>query len=78
MLSNQSGHIIFISSSQGICTDPLYSAFGASQHALLCFANSLRDELYGRNIKVSTICLPKTTPSSFETWNQNLSMLEKK
>ncbi|XP_077297172.1 dehydrogenase/reductase SDR family protein 7-like isoform X2 [Arctopsyche grandis] len=59
MLSNISGHIVFVSSSQGICTDPLYSSFGASQHALLIFANTLREEIQETNIKVTTICIPK-------------------
>ncbi|CAG9768296.1 unnamed protein product [Ceutorhynchus assimilis] len=55
MLKKKSGHIVFISSIQGLVALPDRSAYSASKHALQAFGDSLRAEVASDNISVSTI-----------------------
>lgn len=49
------GHIVSISSVQGRFAVPYRSAYAASKHALQTFYDSLRAELFGKNIAVTVI-----------------------
>ncbi|NBI28832.1 SDR family NAD(P)-dependent oxidoreductase [Chengkuizengella sp. YPA3-1-1] len=63
MLERQSGHIINVASMAGKVGSAKTSAYAASKHAVLGFTNSLRQELFGTNIIVSTLnCGPINTP----------------
>lgn len=56
MLKQKSGHIVFVNSLQGKVGLPRRSAYAASKHALLGFADSLRAEVHKDNIHVTTVC----------------------
>ncbi|MGQ9610878.1 MAG: SDR family oxidoreductase [bacterium] len=56
MVNQKSGHIIFISSDAGKFTFPGGSAYNVSKHGVQEFANTLRKELDGQGIKITTIC----------------------
>lgn len=55
MVSRKQGHIVFISSIQGLIAIPERSAYAASKHALQAFSDSLRAEVTKSNILVTTI-----------------------
>ncbi|KAL1491143.1 hypothetical protein ABEB36_011785 [Hypothenemus hampei] len=55
MLKQKQGHIIFISSVQGLVALPERSAYSASKHALQAFADSLRAEVAQYNIPVTIV-----------------------
>ncbi|KAM3963472.1 dehydrogenase/reductase SDR family protein 7-like [Aphomia sociella] len=55
MIERRSGHIVFISSVQGLIAIPDRSAYGASKHAIQAFGDSLRAEMFQYNINVSVI-----------------------
>lgn len=55
MVERKSGHIIFISSVQGLIAIPDRSAYAASKHAMQAFGDSLRAEMHQHNIKVSVV-----------------------
>ncbi|CAH2086474.1 unnamed protein product [Euphydryas editha] len=55
MVERKSGHIVFISSVQGLIAIPDRSAYAASKHALQAFGDSLRAEMYQHNINVSVV-----------------------
>ncbi|MCD6347898.1 MAG: SDR family oxidoreductase [Bacteroidales bacterium] len=56
MIKQNSGHFIITSSVMGCFSTPMRSAYAASKHALHGFYNSLREEVYDKNIKVTIIC----------------------
>lgn len=56
MIKQHSGHIVVISSVMGKFGTQLRSAYAASKHALHGFFDSLRNEVYRDNIKVTIIC----------------------
>jgi dehydrogenase/reductase SDR family protein 7B len=56
MLSRDSGHLVVISSVQGLIGLPARTAYSASKHALHGFFDGLRAELASRNVAVSLIC----------------------
>lgn len=56
MLKQGSGHIVTVSSVTGIYGTPYRSAYAASKHALHGFFDSLRAELYDKNIVVTLVC----------------------
>lgn len=56
MISNKSGHIIVTSSVTGKFGTPLRSAYAAPKHALHGFFDTLREELWDYNIKVTILC----------------------
>lgn len=55
MIKKGEGHIVFISSVQGLIAIPERSAYSASKHALQAFADSLRAEVAGSNVQVSVV-----------------------
>ena len=56
MIERKSGHIVVISSVMGKFGTQLRSGYSASKHALQGFFDSLRNEVYKDNIKVTIIC----------------------
>lgn len=55
-IGKESGQIVVISSIMGKLGTPLRSAYAASKHALHGFFDSLRAELFNKNIDVTIIC----------------------
>lgn len=55
MVENKSGHIVFVSSVQGLIALPDRSAYAASKHAMQAFGDSLRSEMCQHNINVSVV-----------------------
>ncbi|CAK1581912.1 unnamed protein product [Parnassius mnemosyne] len=55
MVERKCGHIVFVSSVQGLIGLPDRSAYAASKHAMQAFADSLRAEMKQHNIDVSVI-----------------------
>ena len=55
-IKNEKGQIVVISSIMGKLGTPLRSAYAGSKHALHGFFDSLRAELYNKNIAVTLIC----------------------
>ncbi|XP_046964952.1 dehydrogenase/reductase SDR family protein 7-like [Vanessa cardui] len=55
MVERKSGHIVFISSVQGLIAIPDRSAYAASKHALQAFGDCLRSEMHQHNIDVSVV-----------------------
>lgn len=55
MMSQRSGHIVQISSVQGLVGLPERSAYAASKHALQAFSDSLRAEVAEFNINVTVV-----------------------
>jgi dehydrogenase/reductase SDR family protein 7B len=56
MLAQKSGHIVNMSSVAGYVATPMRSAYSASKHALRAWSDSLRAEVSGRGLSVTTIC----------------------
>uniref|UniRef100_V5G4R5 Dehydrogenase/reductase SDR family-like protein n=1 Tax=Anoplophora glabripennis TaxID=217634 RepID=V5G4R5_ANOGL len=55
MIKRRQGHIVFISSVQGLVALPERSAYSASKHALQAFSDSLRAEVACNNIFVTVV-----------------------
>ncbi|XP_014358468.2 dehydrogenase/reductase SDR family protein 7-like isoform X1 [Papilio machaon] len=55
MVERKRGHIVFISSVQGLIGLPERSAYAGSKHAMQAYADSLRAEMKQHNINVSVI-----------------------
>ncbi|ERL86945.1 dehydrogenase/reductase SDR family protein 7-like [Dendroctonus ponderosae] len=55
MLKKKRGHIVFISSVQGLVALPDRSSYSASKHALQAFGDSLRAEVASENIHVTIV-----------------------
>lgn len=55
MIKRKEGHIVFMSSVQGLIALPERSAYSASKHALQAFADSLRAEVAQYNLYVSVV-----------------------
>ena len=55
MIKQKMGHIVAISSIQGLIALPFRSAYAASKHALQAFCDSMRSELAQHNIEVSVV-----------------------
>lgn len=56
MMERRSGHIVVTSSVMGKFGTQMRSAYSASKHALHGWFDSLRQEVYGSNIKVTLVC----------------------
>lgn len=56
MMERQTGHIIVTSSVMGKFSTRMRSTYSASKHALHGWFNSLRQEVYGSNVKVTLAC----------------------
>lgn len=67
MMKRQSGHIIYIASQAGKLATPKSSAYSATKHAILGYANSLRMELEGSGIQVSVVNPGPVRTSFFST-----------
>lgn len=55
MVSRRSGHIINIASQAGKMATPKSSVYSATKHAVLGFTNSLRMEMHGRHVFVTSV-----------------------
>lgn len=55
MVNRKQGHIVFMSSVQGLIAIPNRAAYAASKHALQAFGDSLRAEISQHNIRVSVV-----------------------
>ena len=64
MTSQRRGHIVNVSSVAGHISPPNMGMYAASKHALAAISNSLRVELSGKGVGVSTI-YPGLTETSF-------------
>ncbi len=69
MCSQQSGHIVMVSSIDGLLSHPLLSAYSASKHALEGWSESLRIETHSLGIRVSLV-----EPGAYDTdiWERNV------
>ncbi len=56
MLEIEQGHIVVVTSLVGKFGSPFRSSYAASKHALHGFFDSLRAEIYSRNIKITLVC----------------------
>ncbi|XP_033105349.1 dehydrogenase/reductase SDR family member 7-like [Anneissia japonica] len=56
MLARKSGQIVNISSTAGKFGVPLSTSYSATKHAIQGFFNSLRPEVYHRNVTVTNVC----------------------
>ncbi|PQA93189.1 short chain dehydrogenase [Chryseobacterium shigense] len=56
MIRNGGGHIAVVSSLMGVFGAPMRSSYAAAKHALHGFFDSLRAEIYTKNIVVTMIC----------------------
>ncbi|HKG07810.1 MAG TPA: SDR family oxidoreductase [Pedobacter sp.] len=56
MIANGGGHIVCISSLVGKFGTRLRSAYSASKHALHGYFDSLRSEVYDKNISITVVC----------------------
>ena len=56
MIANGAGHIVCVSSLVGKFGTKLRSSYSASKHALHGYFDSLRSEVYDKNIDISIIC----------------------
>ncbi|TDG37836.1 SDR family oxidoreductase [Pedobacter changchengzhani] len=56
MIENGGGHIVCISSLVGKFGTPLRSAYAASKHALHGYFDSLRAEVYDKNVTITLVC----------------------
>jgi dehydrogenase/reductase SDR family member 7B len=56
MIKNKSGHFIITSSVLGKIGVPMRTAYSAAKHALHGFYDSLRSEIWKKNIKITLIC----------------------
>lgn len=55
MIKRSSGHIVQVSSIQGLIGIPMRSAYAASKHAMQAFSDSLRAEVAEHNIHVTVV-----------------------
>ncbi|XP_072943984.1 dehydrogenase/reductase SDR family protein 7-like [Epargyreus clarus] len=55
MVERKSGHIVFISSVQGLIAIPDRAAYAASKHAMQAFGDSLYSEMHQHNVSVTVV-----------------------
>lgn len=55
MIKKNEGHIVFVSSIQGLIALPERSSYSASKHAMQAFSDSLRAEVASKNISVTVV-----------------------
>jgi NADP-dependent 3-hydroxy acid dehydrogenase YdfG len=60
ILLQSNGQIVFINSSQALRASATVGQYAATMHALKAIADSLRDEVNGQGIRVSTLYLGRT------------------
>ena len=56
MLAHGAGHVVVISSVMGYIGTPGRSTYAASKHALHCYFDSLRAEVWRTGVKVTLVC----------------------
>jgi NADP-dependent 3-hydroxy acid dehydrogenase YdfG len=71
---NQPGHIIFINSTAGLHTFPEWGAYSASKYALRALADTLREELKEKKIRITSL-YPTSTDTEMHdnlpyNWNR--------
>ncbi|MGD0102425.1 MAG: SDR family NAD(P)-dependent oxidoreductase [Rhodopila sp.] len=54
------GLVIFINSTQGLAASPGVGQFAATQHAMRALANSVREEVHSRGVRVTSLFLGRT------------------
>jgi NADP-dependent 3-hydroxy acid dehydrogenase YdfG len=59
-LIGASGEVVLVNSSVGLRSGPGIAAYGASKHGLRALADSLRDEVNGRGVRVLTLYVGRT------------------
>ncbi|XP_060518877.1 dehydrogenase/reductase SDR family protein 7-like isoform X2 [Cylas formicarius] len=55
MVARREGHIVFVSSVQGLIAIPERSSYSASKHAMQAFSDSLRAEVAAHDLSVTTV-----------------------
>lgn len=55
MVERKSGHIVFVSSVQGLIAIPDRAAYAASKHAMQAFGDSLYSEMRQHNVNVTVV-----------------------
>jgi NAD(P)-dependent dehydrogenase (short-subunit alcohol dehydrogenase family) len=60
LLIEAQGQVVFINSTQGLKAAAGIGQFGATQHAMKAVADSLRDEINGNGVRVTSIFLGRT------------------
>ncbi|XP_021181277.3 dehydrogenase/reductase SDR family protein 7-like [Helicoverpa armigera] len=55
MVQRKAGHIVFVSSVQGLIAIPERSAYAAAKHAMQAFGDSLRAEMHQHNVNVTVV-----------------------
>jgi NADP-dependent 3-hydroxy acid dehydrogenase YdfG len=65
------GQVVFINSSAGINPRPGVAQYAATKHALRAVANSLRDEVTGRNVRVLSVFLGRMASRMQEAVHQH-------
>ncbi|KAJ8722714.1 hypothetical protein PYW07_003894 [Mythimna separata] len=55
MVERKVGHIVFVSSVQGLIAIPDRSAYAAAKHAMQAFGDSLRAEMHQHNVNVTVV-----------------------
>jgi NADP-dependent 3-hydroxy acid dehydrogenase YdfG len=63
LLLASTGQVVFVNSTQGLSASATLGQYGATQHALRAVADSLRDEVNERGIRVLTVHLGRTATS---------------
>jgi NAD(P)-dependent dehydrogenase (short-subunit alcohol dehydrogenase family) len=56
MVKQGFGHIVNISSVSGLISQPIFTAYAATKHAVVGLSTSLRGEAIGLGVKVSVVC----------------------
>jgi NADP-dependent 3-hydroxy acid dehydrogenase YdfG len=59
-LERAQGYVVFINSTQGLAASPGVGQFAATQHAMRAIADSLREEVNARGIRVASVFLGRT------------------
>jgi NADP-dependent 3-hydroxy acid dehydrogenase YdfG len=59
-LAGARGHVIFINSTSGLRVPVKLAGFSSSQHSLRVLADSLRDEVNAKGVRVTSIYLGRT------------------
>jgi NADP-dependent 3-hydroxy acid dehydrogenase YdfG len=59
-LARAQGYVVFINSTQGLAASPGVGQFAATQHAMRAIADSLREEVNARGIRVASVFLGRT------------------
>ncbi|CAN5758343.1 SDR family oxidoreductase [soil metagenome] len=65
LMADGAGHIVFVNSTAGLRANALWGAYAASKYALRAIADSLRDELRPRGIRVTSL-FPGRTDSPMQ------------